>query len=133
MHHWTRALTIGLSLVLTSAVAQAQTTALLLINAGPAPIQVLKEDRSVLADVAPGASANVTFSKLQWIRRGSTTYRFNVLEVQRLKRKGRNIVLQFDAKAHMYLMSPENSPAVAPPPAQPKGLPLRPDRTFVMR
>ena len=120
-----------LSLALAAAV-QAQ-TALLLINAGPAPIQVQRDDRSVMADIAPGASANVNFSKLQWIKRGNTAYRFNVINVQRLKRKGRNIVLQFDAKARMYLMSPEQGPVVAAPPEQPKGFPVHPDRTFVLR
>jgi hypothetical protein len=87
----------------------------------------------VQADIVPGGSANVTFSKLQWIRRGNTAYRFNVIAVQRLKRQGRNLVLQFDAKAQMHLMPPDNGPAPATPPAQPKGFPVRPDRTFVLR
>ena len=123
---------MSLALALACAAAQAQ-TALLLINAGPAPIQVQRDDRTVLADIAPGASATVSFSKLQWIRRGNTAYRFNVLSVQRLKRKGRNIVLQFDAKARMHLMSPDQGPVVAVPPVQPRGFPVHPDRTFVLR
>lgn len=121
-----------LALALAAVAVQAQ-TALLLINAGPAPIQVQRDDRSVMADIAPGGSAAVTFSKLQWIKRGNTAYRFNVINVQRLKRKGRNIVLQFDAKARMYLMSPEQGPVLAAPPEQPKGFPVHPDRTFVLR
>jgi hypothetical protein len=132
MRQWIHVLMIGLSLALSCAAVQAQ-TALLLINAGPASIQVQRDDRSVMADIAPGGSATVSFSKLQWIRRSNTAYRFNVIDVQRLKRKGRNIVLQFDTKARMYLMSPDNGPVPTVPPPQPKGFPVRPDRTFVLR
>jgi hypothetical protein len=128
-----RNFSLVLVLALSAIGVQAQTTALLLINAGPAPIQVQRDDRSVMAELAPGTSATVSFSGFQWIRRGNTAYRYNTSNVQRLKRKGQTIVLQLDAKAGLFLMTPDHGAAVAVPPAQPKGFPLRPDRTFALR
>jgi hypothetical protein len=122
-----------LLLLASCSVASQAQTSVLLINAGAAPLQVQRDDRSVMANVAPGNSATVTFSDFQWIQRGNMAYRYNTRNVQKLRNKGKNIVLQFDAKARMYLMPPQGGPGVASPPEQPKGFPLGPDRTFVLR
>lgn len=122
-----------LTLALSVFGVQAQTAQVILLNATQGPVQVLADDRKVAADIAPGGVASVTFIKLQWMQRGMKAYRYNTTTIQRLKRKGQDVVLQLGPNASLYLMPRENSVAGDKPPAQPKGFPIRPDRTYTLR
>jgi hypothetical protein len=119
-----------LALALTATGASAQTARLLLLNAGSEVIQVQDDGRAVVAVIQPGANATVSFNQPQWMRMGKKGYRYNTLPVMRLKRKGKDIVLQLGPNETLYLMPPGTSVPGSKPPSQPKGFPIRPDRVF---
>lgn len=122
-----------LALALTAISAHSQTASLLLLNDGVTVVQVQADDRSIRANIQPNAGATVTFNQPQWLRTGQKAYRYDTKPVLELKRRGKEIVLQFGPNANLYLMPRETSVPGSTPPSQPKGFPIRPSRTFDMR
>ena len=125
--------TLLLALALTAIGVNAQPARLLLVNAGTTVVQVQAEDRSIRATIQPGTAAEVTFYQPQWLRSGQKAYRYDTKPVQRLRRKGKEIVLQLEPNAGLYLMPAGTTAPGSKPPAQPKGFPIRPSRTFDMK
>ena len=118
-----------LALALTAIGVHAQTAQLLFLNAGITVVQVQADDRSIAAQLQPNTAATVSFNQPQWLRSGQKAYRYDTKPVLELRKKGKEIVLQFGPNASLYLMPRGTSvPGSAPP--QPKGFPIRPSKTF---
>jgi hypothetical protein len=126
-------ITLLLALALTAIGANAQTEKVLLLNAASMAIQIQADDRSVVATIQPNTGAAVRINRPQWMRAGEKGYRYNTLPVQRLQRKGKEIVLQLGPDATLYLMPPGTKVPGSKPPSQPKGFPIRPDKIFNVR
>jgi hypothetical protein len=126
-------LALLLTLALTAIGANAQTAKVVLLNAGNTAIQFQADDRSVVATIQPNEGATVMFDQPQWMIVGRKGYRYNTPAVQRLKAKGKEIVLQLGPNATLYLMPPGTTVPGVNPPAQPKGFPIRPDRAVTIR
>jgi hypothetical protein len=121
------------ALALVAGGAKAETAKVLLLNAGTTVIQVQADDRSVVAAIQPSTGATVKFNQPQWMRLGEKGYRYNTLPVQRLNRKGKEIVLQLGPGTTLYLMPPGTTVPGSRPPAQPAGFPIRPNKIFDLR
>ena len=122
-----------LAVALAAIGANAQPARLVLLNAASTAVQVQSEDRSTAAVIQPNMAAYVTFNQPQWLTLGQKTYRYDTMPVQRLRRKGKEIVLQLQPNASLYLMPAGTGAPVSKPPSQPTGFPIRPNRKFDMR
>lgn len=122
-----------LALALTTLGANAQIAKVLMLNAASMPLKVQGDDRSVATPISPGAGATVVFNRPQWMAYNSKVYRYHTLSVQRLHSKGKKIVLQFGPDAVIYLMPAGTTVPGLPPPPQPKGFPIRPDKATTVR
>lgn len=125
--------TFFLAFALTALGAHAQVVPVLMLNAASTPLRVQGEHRTVATDIAPMMSATVIFNRPQWMTLGQKVYRYNTLSVQHLHNKGKNIVLQFGPDAKLYLLPSGTTVPESPPPPQPKGFPIRPDRVATVR
>lgn len=122
-----------LALALAAGAAHAQIVRVLMLNTASTPLRVQGIDRTVFTDIAPNAGAEVIFNRPHWMTLGRKVYRYNTLAVQRLHNKGRSIVLQFAPDGTIYLLPTGTSAPELPPPPQPKGFPLKPDKVVTVK
>ncbi len=115
--------------LLLAGAAQAQSTQVLLVNAGQTDVAVQRPDQSIQVDIAPGARALARLYRIQWLLLGQQALRYDTTAIQRRAGAGRRLVIQVGGQGALYLLPRAAVGKSLRPPRQPRGFPVRPTRS----
>ena len=102
----------------------------LLVNATQTDVSVEVSAGEQVHEVLPGESKSVAVRQLRWLRFGQEAHRYNLNPVKTLAARSANpLVLQAQPDGRLYLLPMGSSVPTAKPPPQPKGFPLKPNRS----
>jgi hypothetical protein len=121
---------LALLLSIGPALVGAVEPTVLLVNATQTDVSVEVSAGEPVQEVLPGESKSVAVRQLRWLRFGQEAHRYNLNPVKTLAaRSGKQLVLQAQSDGRLYLLPMGSSGPTAKPPPQPRGFPLKPNRS----
>ncbi len=121
---------LALLLCLAPVLCFAAEPTVLLVNATQTFVSVEVGAGEPVKELLPGESKSVAIRQLRWLRFGQEANRYSLAPIKGIAAHSkRPIVLQANPDGRPYVLPAGSSGPSEPPPPQPRGFPLKPNKS----